>query len=158
MSYFHQSHHLTLNETGRFVFPSMFRNDTPDEIINGYFWIAPVKEGYLLVRPDLIWNKYINSIHTAQSNALIKRKYLRALYGVVQRTKIDNQNRFFLTPQSRHYLGISENSGRVDIVLHGAGTSFEIWTLERYKGQKPILTELSEWQDEIESGISTEVY
>ena len=158
MSYFHQTHYLTLNEKGRFVFPSMFRNDSPPEVINGDFWITPSTEGYLTARPDPIWKKYIESIHSAQSNALKKREYLRALYGSVLRTKVDNQNRFFLSPQTRQYMGIKESDGRVDIVLIGAGTSFEIWTLKLYEQQRPILSVLSDLKAEIESAISTEVF
>lgn len=158
MSYFHQIHHATLNEKGRFVIPAAFRHDTPPNILRGDLRISPMPEGNLIVRPEHVWKTYVESIKHARVAIHVKQRYIRALHATVQRAQLDSQNRLFLAPQMRHALGLQSDHGRVNIVIVGAGNSFEIWESSKYEGDEKLLAEMSKLREEIESTVDTEFF
>ena len=56
------THSAVLDEKSRMVMPAGFRKDNQPEVLNGDFYITPHREGFLVVRPAVIWNKYKHSI------------------------------------------------------------------------------------------------
>ncbi|HEB83517.1 MAG TPA: hypothetical protein ENI92_00805 [Bacteroidetes bacterium] len=150
MSYFHQIHFNTLDEKGRIVIPAAFRRDAPPEILASDFWISPDREGFLTVRPDPVWKRYVAFVESLSLDVRTKRSYLRGLHATVQRTSIDRQNRLVLAPQMRKVLTGERNNDKEEVVIVGSGTYFELWPRDRFEGEDTILDTLSKLRDQVE--------
>ena len=56
------THSAVLDEKSRMVMPSWFRKDNPSEILTDDFYVTPHQEGFLIIRPAVVWQKYKHSI------------------------------------------------------------------------------------------------
>lgn len=159
MSFFHQTHFVTLNAKGRFVLPAMFRKDADDEILRGNFWILPSTKAHnLIIRPEPVWNQYIKQIADADLDTSTKREYLETINATVQKADIDSQNRMFLSPIARGILFGDLQEGPKEIVVIGEGLYFEICDKARFPGIDTYIKRLPEIQKELESQIDLGVH
>ncbi len=158
MSYFYETHTNTLDEKGRLVIPAAFRRDAPAEVLDADMMVTPHKEGYLEVRPEEEWQKYIEFVKSQPVSAKLKREYLRVLHSTSQRVRVDKKNRLMLSPWSRkHLLGGDEN-GKAEVILLGAGTYFEIRTADTFEGEDAMVAKVTDLRDEVEDAIGEGFY
>ncbi len=153
MSYFYETHQNTLDDKGRLVIPAAFRRDAPPEILAADMMVTPHKEGYLEVRPDEEWQKYIEFVKQQPVSAKVKREYLRALYSTSQRVRIDRQNRLMLSPRLRKVVTGTEDPGKAEVILLGAGTYFEIRPTDSFEGEDAMIEKVTDLRDQVEEAI-----
>ena len=59
------THAAVLDEKSRLVMPSGFRKDNTDAVLGGDFYITPHQDGFLIARPAVVWEGYLQSIREA---------------------------------------------------------------------------------------------
>ena len=154
MGYFYQHHHNTLDEKGRIFMPAAFRRDAPPDVLAGEFLVTPEPDGHLIVRPKAVWDAFIEEIRTQPGLSRGERnELLTVMYSLAQAASIDRQNRLVLSPQTRKALGIAPDEGKVDLILVGAGSQFEIWRADRWVGEEVMLKRAGELLDKFNSYV-----
>ncbi|MBD3165261.1 hypothetical protein GF324_01565 [bacterium] len=150
--YFAQMHDVVMSAKGRFVLPAAFRVEMPPELLKQDFYMLPdPTEGCLIVRPRPEWQRYIHSLKTAPLPRKQIKRYLDAHFATEHHCKPDAQHRLFLSLQARRSLGLQEGHGKTDLVAVGAGSSFSLWTRERFPGEKVYYDDLAELKDVFEN-------
>ncbi|MCA1765632.1 MAG: hypothetical protein LC633_05210 [Desulfobulbaceae bacterium] len=142
------THGAVLDDKFRMVMPAGFRKDNPPEVLNGDFYITPHREGFLIVRPALIWEKYKSSIMADNGiDNVQKRKFVRLLCNNSMKIKLDGQHRIVLNQGLRQKLEFSTDEPRQKIVVVGCGDFLEIWPEDIYRGEDDSTMELSNFID-----------
>ncbi len=142
------THGAVLDDKFRMVMPAGFRKDNPPEVLNGDFYITPHREGFLIVRPALIWEKYKSSIMADSGiDNVQKRKFVRLLCNNSMKIKLDGQHRIVLNQGLRQKLEFSTDEPRQKIVVVGCGDFLEIWPEDIYRGEDDSTMELSNFID-----------
>jgi division/cell wall cluster transcriptional repressor MraZ len=142
------THGAVLDDKFRMVMPAGFRKDNQPEVLNGDFFITPHSEGFLIVRPAIIWEKYKNSIMADSGiDNVQKRKFVRLLCNNSIKTKLDGQHRIVLNQGLRQKLEFDGNEPRQKIVVVGCGDFLEIWPEGLYRGEDDSTMELSNFID-----------
>ena len=142
------THSAVLDEKSRMVLPAGFRKDNQAEVLNGDFYITPHSEGFLVVRPAVIWGKYKDLILADDGlDGVQKRKFIRLLCNNSVKIKLDSQHRIVLNQGLRHKLEFSADELRQKIVVVGCGDFLEIWPEAVYRGEDDSTMELSNFLD-----------
>lgn len=142
------THSAMLDEKSRMVMPAGFRKDNQSEILNGDFYITPHADGFLVVRPAVIWGKYKHSILAADElDGVQKRKFIRLLSNNSVKIKLDSQHRIVLNQGLRRKLLFSDEESRQKVVVVGCGDFLEIWPEDIYRGEDDSTMELSGFID-----------
>ena len=142
------THNVVLDEKSRMVMPSWFRKDNPTEILSGDFYVTPHHEGFLIIRPAEIWEKYKHSILGAEEyDGAQKRKFIRLLCNNSAKIKLDSQYRIVLNQGLRRNLLFGDEEPRQKVVMVGCGESLEIWPENIYRGEDDSTMELSGFID-----------
>ncbi|MDF1578858.1 MAG: hypothetical protein RQ753_06040 [Desulfurivibrionaceae bacterium] len=142
------THGAVLDDKFRMVMPAGFRKDNPAEVLNGDFYITPHSDGFLIVRPALIWEKYKSSIMADSGiDNVQKRKFVRLLCNNSIKIKLDGQHRIVLNQSLRQKLEFGSDQPRQKIVVVGCGDFLEIWPEEIYRGEDDSTMELSKFID-----------
>ncbi|MFO7606261.1 MAG: hypothetical protein R6W72_08185 [Desulfurivibrionaceae bacterium] len=142
------THGAVLDDKFRMVMPAGFRKDNPPEVLNGDFYITPHREGFLIVRPALIWEKYKSSIMADSGiDNVQKRKFVRLLCNNSMKIKLDGQHRIVLNQGLRQKLEFTTDEPRQKIVVVGCGDFLEIWPEDIYRGEDDSTMELSNFID-----------
>lgn len=142
------THGAVLDDKFRMVMPAGFRKDNPPEVLNGDFYITPHREGFLIVRPALIWEKYKSSIMADSGiDNVQKRKFVRLLCNNSMKIKLDGQHRIVLNQGLRQKLEFPTDEPRQKIVVVGCGDFLEIWPEDIYRGEDDSTMELSNFID-----------
>lgn len=145
------THSAVLDDKSRMVMPAGFRKDNPDEILTGDFFVTPHREGFLVVRPAVIWEKYKHSIQSAEElDGVHKRKFIRLLCNNSVKLKLDSQYRIVLNQVLRRKLLFAEDESRPKIVVVGCGDFLEIWPDDIYRGEDDSTMELSGFIDKFD--------
>lgn len=146
--FFIGTHNAVLDEKSRMVLPAGFRKDNQAEVLNGDFYITPHSEGFLVVRPTVIWEKYKSLILTdGELDGVQKRKFVRLLCNNSVKIKLDSQHRIVLNQGLRHKLDFNNDEPRQKTVVVGCGDFLEIWPEAIYRGEDDSTTELSRFID-----------
>lgn len=154
MSLFFQVHHNTLDEKGRVFMPASFRRDALPEILAGEFVVTPDRRGFLVVRPRVVWDEYIETIkRTPGVSRGEKDDYLALLYGLAQSASIDRQNRMVFSQQTRKALGVPVDEGKMELVLQGAGDHFRVWRAEQFEGEEALLDRAASLQERFDAVV-----
>lgn len=150
-----------MDDKGRIFMPAAFRRDAPPEILASEFHVSPEKEaergGFLIARPHEEWKSHLESIQRAPVPRRTIREYLKIQNALSQKTTLDRQNRLVLSPQMRTALNLEAEHGKVELVLVGAGTYFEIWLADRFEGEEALLDKAMELRDQLDSVIDNHV-
>lgn len=142
------THNAVLDEKSRMVLPAGFRKDNRAEVLDGDFYITPHSEGFLVVRPAVIWEKYKDLILADGAlDGVQKRKFIRLLCNNSVKIKLDGQHRLVLSQGLRHKMAFADEEPRQKIVVVGCGDFLEIWPEVVYRGEGDSTTELSNFID-----------
>lgn len=142
------THSVVLDEKSRMVMPSWFRKDNQTEILSDDFYVTPHQEGFLIIRPAVVWQKYKHSILGAEEyDGSQKRKFIRLLCNNSAKIKLDSQFRIVLNQGLRHKLLFDDEKLRQKMVMVGCGESLEIWPESIYRGEDDSTMELSGFID-----------
>ena len=142
------THGAMLDDKSRMVMPAGFRKDNQSDILNGDFYITPHRDGFLVVRPGLIWDKYKHSILAADElDGVQKRKFIRLLSNNSVKIKLDSQHRIVLNQSLRKKLLFAKDEPRQKIVIVGCGDFLELWPEDIYRGEDDSTLELSGFID-----------
>jgi len=142
------THSAVLDEKFRMVMPAGFRKDNQPEVLNGDFYITPHSEGFLIVRPAIIWEKYKGSILADSGlDNVQKRKFVRLLCNNSVKIRLDGQHRIVLNQGLRQKLDFAADEPRQKIVVVGCGDFLEIWPEALYRGEDDSTMELSNFID-----------
>ena len=142
------THSVVLDEKSRMVMPSWFRKDNQTEILSDDFYVTPHQEGFLIIRPAVVWQKYKHSILGAEEyDGSQKRKFIRLLCNNSAKIKLDSQFRIVLNQGLRHKLLFDDEKLRQKMVMVGCGESLEIWPEGIYRGEDDSTMELSGFID-----------
>ena len=138
------THAAVLDEKSRLVMPAGFRKDNPDAVLGGDFYITPHQEGFLIARPAVVWEEYLQSIQeTVELDGAQKRKFIRLLCNNSVKTRLDNQFRMVLSQPQRRKLAFDSEEPRQKLLVVGCGDFIEVWPEGRYRGEDDSTRELS---------------
>jgi len=125
--------------------PAGFRKDNSAAILEDDFYLTPHKDGYLIVRPKIIWDEYIRSIEEdSKLSPYEKRRFIEDLHTFSDHIKLDRQHRIVLKEGMRNKLRTPGSESRQSLTIIGCGRHFEIWPEHSRKSEEEYITELSE--------------
>ncbi len=138
------THSAVLDEKSRMVMPAGFRKDNPDSVLTSDFYITPHEDGFLMVRPGVVWDGYLRAIQAAEElDGVQKRKFVRLLCNNSVKIKLDSQSRVVLSQPLRRKLAFVDEEPRQKLVVVGCGDFLEVWPESRYRGEEDSTRELS---------------
>lgn len=138
------THSAVLDEKSRLVMPGGFRKDNSETTLSGDFFITPHQDGFLIARPAVIWDAYLQSIQaTAELDGAQKRKFIRLLCNNSVKIRLDNQFRMVLSQSQRRKLAFDNGEPRQRLVVVGCGDFIEVWPEAKYRGEDDATRELS---------------
>ncbi|NTV14759.1 MAG: hypothetical protein HGA96_12645 [Desulfobulbaceae bacterium] len=112
--------------------------------MSGDFFITPHQDGFLIARPAVIWDAYLQSIQaTAELDGAQKRKFIRLLCNNSVKIRLDNQFRMVLSQSQRRKLAFDNGEPRQRLVVVGCGDFIEVWPEAKYRGEDDATRELS---------------
>ena len=114
--------HHNLDEKGRLVIPSKFRNELGKEYV-----ITKGLDKCLFVYSVSEWNKLVNKLSTLQFTKKNVRAFERSFIGSASLDEFDKQGRINITSLLVHYANITK-----ECVIIGALERLEIWSLEDF--------------------------
>lgn len=145
------THSAVLDEKSRLVMPGGFRKDNSETILGDDFYITPHQDGFLIARPAVIWDTYLQSIQNApEFDGAQKRKFVRLLCNNSVKTRLDNQFRMVLSQSQRRKLAFANGEARQKLIVVGCGDFIEVWPEAKYRGEDDATRELSGFINEFD--------
>ena len=114
--------HHNLDEKGRLIIPSKFRNELGDKYV-----ITKGLDKCLFVYSITEWGKIVAKLNTLQFTKKNVRAFERSFIGSASLNEFDKQGRINITSPLVHYANIAK-----ECVIIGVGERLEIWSLEDY--------------------------
>ncbi|MCL6563487.1 MAG: division/cell wall cluster transcriptional repressor MraZ [Firmicutes bacterium] len=112
----------TLDDKGRIVLPSRFREDFHDRLV-----MTKGFDGCLLLYPLPEWEKMVQKIQALPMTDPNARAFVRLFMAGAQEVELDRQYRMTVPPRLREYAGMEK-----EVVLIGLTTRAELWAAERW--------------------------
>jgi DNA-binding transcriptional regulator/RsmH inhibitor MraZ len=138
------THAAVLDEKSRLVMPAGFRKDNSEAVLGGDFYITPHQDGFLIARPAVVWEGYLQLIQVAtELDGAQKRKFVRLLCNNSVKTRLDSQFRMVLSQVQRRKLAFDNLESRQKLLVVGCGDFIEVWPEARYRGEDDSTRELS---------------
>lgn len=126
MAGFFGEYELTLDAKGRFLLPSGFRKQLPDND-PGCFVVTRGIEKCLTLYPESNWlvlEKKINSLNDFNPKV---RKFKRAFLSGITKLELDSAGRLLIPKNLQEYAAIDK-----DMIFFAQGNKIEIWNKDRY--------------------------
>ena len=116
----------TLDDKGRIVVPTRFRDRVRSEDADGL--MISRMDNCLLAYPFAEWLKLEERILQLAEKSDYMRRFRRIFIGGAFECLCDKQDRILIPPTLRQYAGLNK-----DIVLVGVLDHFEVWSRENYE-------------------------
>lgn len=137
---FKSQYNHTIDAKGRLSIPSKFRDVLGDEFV-----ITKGMDGCLFAYTNEAWEEFERKLSTlptlTNKNA---RQFVRFFMAGAASVDIDKQGRILMPNHLKTHAALEK-----DVVLVGAGTRIEIWSLERWESMNPDDKDM----DDIAEGI-----
>ncbi|MBE6157315.1 MAG: division/cell wall cluster transcriptional repressor MraZ [Firmicutes bacterium] len=115
-------YHHSIDDKGRLIIPSKFRNDLGDEFV-----ITRGIENCLFAYPKDNWEKIVNKLETLPFTKKDARTFTRFFLSGATVAEFDKQGRINITSPLISYANITK-----ECVIIGTGDRLEIWALEEW--------------------------
>lgn len=139
---FKSQYNHTIDAKGRLSIPSKFR-----EVLGDEFVITKGMDGCLFAYTNEDWEEFERKLSTlptlTNKNA---RQFVRFFMSGAASVDIDKQGRILMPNHLKIHAALDK-----DVVLVGAGTRFEIWSLERWESMNPNDKDMDDIAEGIES-------
>ena len=122
MSMFMGEYHHSIDDKGRLIIPSKFRNDLGDEFV-----ITRGIENCLFAYPKDNWERIVNKLETLPFTKKDARTFTRFFLSGATAAEFDKQGRINITSPLISYANITK-----ECVIIGTGDRLEIWALEEW--------------------------
>ena len=122
MSMFMGEYHHSIDDKGRLIIPSKFRNDLGDEFV-----ITRGIENCLFAYPKDNWERIVNKLETLPFTKKDARTFTRFFLSGATAAEFDKQGRINITSPLISYANIIK-----ECVIIGTGDRLEIWALEEW--------------------------
>jgi len=122
MFMFMGEYHHSIDDKGRLIIPSKFRNDLGDEFV-----ITRGIENCLFAYPKNNWEKIVNKLETLPFTKKDARTFTRFFLSGATVAEFDKQGRINITSPLISYANITK-----ECVIIGTGDRLEIWALEEW--------------------------
>jgi len=125
--FFGEFHH-TVDEKGRIIMPTKFRNQLGEMFYITIDLWGQDDEKCLCVYPEASFQKLCGKLREMATSDTETRKLYRKFYSRVQDTTTDKQGRVMITPELRDHAGLDK-----EIVLAGQDDHIEIWDRKKWE-------------------------
>ena len=115
-------YHHSIDDKGRLIIPSKFREDLGDEFV-----VTRGIENCLFVYPKDNWEKIVNKLETLPFTKKDARTFTRFFLSGATVAEFDKQGRINITSPLISYANITK-----ECVVIGTGDRLEIWALEQW--------------------------
>lgn len=115
-------YHHNIDEKGRLIIPSKFREE-----IGNSFIVTKGLDGCLFIYSQVEWNKIVNKLKTLPFTKKDARIFTRFFLASATLCEFDKQGRINLVNSLTLYAGIKK-----ECVIIGVNDRLEIWSLDRY--------------------------
>lgn len=129
---FRGSSYHTIDDKGRIVIPSRFRELLRSE--NGDGIMISRMDRCLVAFPMVSWSRLEERILKLAEKSEVMRRFRRVFIGGAHECACDKQDRLLIPPALRQYAGLNK-----EIVLVGVLDHFEIWSRENYENEELML-------------------
>ncbi len=130
--------HHSIDDKGRLILPSKFRNDLGEEFI-----ITRGLEECLFVYPKGEWDKIITQLNKLPFTKKDARSFMRFFLSGATAVEFDKQGRINITSPLISYADLKK-----ECVIIGVGDRLEIWSQDRwdnfYESNKDDLSKIAE--------------
>lgn len=111
-------YHHTIDEKGRIIIPSKFRNELGDKFI-----ITRGLENCLFLYPESAWNKIVDKLNSLPFTKKDARNFSRFFLSGATTVEFDKQGRINITSPLVGYANLKK-----ECVVVGVGDRLEIWS------------------------------
>ena len=112
----------TLDDKGRLIMPSKFRNE-----LGTNFIVTRGLEGCLFVFTESKWNEFTEQLNSKGLSKKDVRSITRFLCSCAMTSDLDKQGRFLVNKNLREFAGIER-----DVMIIGVSDRIEIWSKEKW--------------------------
>ena len=134
MALFRGSSYHTIDDKGRIVIPSRFRDPVRANGADGLI-VSRLDQCLVAYRLEE-WLAIENKIQQLVEKSEHLRRFRRIFIGSASECACDKQDRILIPPLLRQYAGLNK-----DIVLVGVIDHFEIWSRERFENEEAAMLE-----------------
>lgn len=129
---FRGSSYHTIDDKGRIVIPSRFRELIRSE--DGEGLMISRMDRCLVAFPMSSWVRLEERILKLAEKSEVMRRFRRVFIGGAHECVCDKQDRLLIPPSLRQYAGLNK-----EIVLVGVLDHFEIWSRENFENEELML-------------------
>ena len=112
----------TLDDKGRLIMPSKFRNE-----LGTNFIVTRGVEGCLFVFRESKWNEFTEQLNSKGLSKKDVRSITRFFCSCAMTSDLDKQGRFLVNKNLREFAGIER-----DVMIIGVSDRIEIWSKEKW--------------------------
>ena len=112
----------TLDDKGRLIMPSKFRNE-----LGTNFVVTRGLEGCLFVFTERKWTEFTEQLNSKGLSKKDVRSITRFFCSCAMNTDLDKQGRFVVNKNLREFAGIER-----DVMIIGVSDRIEIWSKEKW--------------------------
>ena len=131
-------YHHTIDEKGRIIIPSKFRDELGTDFI-----VTRGLEECLFVYPKETWDKITQKLNSLPFTKKDARSFMRFFLSGATAMELDKQGRINITSPLVSYADLKK-----ECVIIGVGDRLEIWSLDKwnefYLGNKDTLSDIAE--------------